>query len=186
MEENVDDLVLNNVNLIYVILKQLGLYNANGIDKYYDVGMVGLVRAAKHYRSTLGLKPSTFLSKCIRNSILMEMRKDKIRANVNNTIPLSTVVHENLILEDVISSDLDVQTEIENKEINSILYEAIKQLSGVEQYVLIHCFGLFGHKKQKQKDIAKDLDTCKNYISSIKGRAIKKLGGLLNEKQVKY
>lgn len=44
---NKDDLVLNNTNLIYYILQKMGLYSQK--EYYYDIGMMGLVKAASTY-----------------------------------------------------------------------------------------------------------------------------------------
>ena len=62
MEKEVEDLILNNTKLIYVVLKKYGLYNHIGIDKYYDVGMIGLVKGAKKFDRDKNFKSSSFLT----------------------------------------------------------------------------------------------------------------------------
>ena len=179
MERDVEDLILNNTNLIYVILKKLGLYSKTGIDKFYDIGLIGLVNGAKNYKENFGLKPSTYLGKCITNAILMELRKEK------KFISLSTPIHENLLLEDMISSDFDIEAELEKNENIKKLYEALTLLKENEKTVLIYSFGLYGNEPLKQKELAEMLGLRQASISRIKLKAIKKLGGILNENKIK-
>lgn len=42
-----EDLILNNEKLIYMVLKQMHLYDNR--DHYYDIGMIGLVKAANNF-----------------------------------------------------------------------------------------------------------------------------------------
>ena len=48
-------LILENINLVYHILKKMGLYDK--LDEYYDIGIIGLVKASKKYdKSKVKLK----------------------------------------------------------------------------------------------------------------------------------
>lgn len=181
MQDSVDELIINNIKLIYVVLKKLHMYNFEDIDRYYDVGMIGLVRGAKKFDSSLGIKPSSYLTKCITNSILLEKRKENRPSNVNfdNTLSLSTIVHENITLEDILQSNVDIQKDIEKEESIEELYRAFLRLSKSEQIVLQHSYGIFNSEKLSQKDIANTLHFRQSNISKIKSRAIKKLRGML-------
>ena len=44
---NKNDLVLDNTNLIYYVLQKMNLYNQR--EYYYDIGMMGLVKAASTF-----------------------------------------------------------------------------------------------------------------------------------------
>ena len=66
----------DNLNLIYFVLKQLNMYNKDGIDEYFDVGMLGLVKGLKTYSESKGAV-STYLVKCIRNEIGIELRNQR-------------------------------------------------------------------------------------------------------------
>ena len=90
---NRDELVLNNTKLIYMVLKQLGLYNQR--DEYYDVGMIGLMKAANKFDPSKGTKFNTYASHIIRTTILYEIRKENQpkRQSNKNTISLDTVIH---------------------------------------------------------------------------------------------
>lgn len=42
-----DELVLNNLNLIYYVMHKNGF--GHKLEEYYDVGLIGLVKAARDY-----------------------------------------------------------------------------------------------------------------------------------------
>lgn len=181
MQNNVDELIINNTKLIYLVLKKLHMYNFNDIDKYYDVGMIGLVKGAKNFDSNLGIKPSSYLTKCITNSILQEMRSENrpSKVNLDNTLSLSTIVHENITLEDILQSNVDIQNDIEKEESIEELYGAFLRLSKNEQFVLRHSYGIFNYERLSQKDIANILHFRQSNMSKIKLRAIDKLRRML-------
>ena len=54
-----EKLILDNINLIYMVLKKYNLYNQ--LDEYYDIGMIGLVKGANTYSGDKGYKTSTYL-----------------------------------------------------------------------------------------------------------------------------
>ncbi len=187
MEKEVEDLIVNNTRLIYVVLKKYGLFNFTNIDKYYDVGMIGLVRGAKNYDKNKNIKPSTYLTRCIANEILRTIRKEHSsnRLILEETISLSTPVHDNIYLEDVVSSDVDVYEEVERQESIEELYEAMKSLTDLERLILEYAFGLFGKEKLKQEEIGNAFNLCQGSISRIKLRAIEKLRRLLDDRGAK-
>lgn len=188
MEKEVEELILNNTKLIYVVLKKYGMYNQFGIDKYYDVGMIGLVKGAKKYDKNKGLKQSSFLTKCIINEILCTLRKENSnsRLNLKNTISLTTSIHENIILEDVIKSEVDIEKEIEIKEDNSELYQALSKLTDIEKKVIIYTFGLFENDILTQDELGNKFNLRQGSISRVKLRAIKKLRRILNGRKTIY
>ena len=75
-----EKLVLDNVNLIYLVLKKLGLYNNH--EEYFDLGMIGLVKGAKTFNKELGYNASTYLYRCIYNEIYCHLRKKEIHSHV--------------------------------------------------------------------------------------------------------
>lgn len=184
MEKEVEDLIIKNTKLIYVVLKKYGMYNKSNIEKYYDVGLVGLVKGAKRYDKDKSIKPSTFLTRCIANEIFCVIRKERCssRLNLEDTISLSKPIHENIYLEDVVSSDIDILESIEKEESKIELYEAMKLLTGIEQLVLEYTFGLYGKEPLKQEEIGNAFNLCQGSISRIKLRAIKKLRRILSDK----
>ena len=162
----------DNINLIYFVLKQLNMYNKDGIDEYFDVGMLGLVKGLKTYSESKGVI-STYLVKCIRNEIVMELRNQKTvkRNNGVKPISISTPTSDNLTIEDTIKSDFDMlEYEIKNERIKE-LGIAINVLKPIEKRVIIDIY--FNNKTQLE--IAEEIGVRQSYVSRIKTRAIKKL-----------
>lgn len=162
----------DNINLIYFVLKQLNIYNRNGIDEYFDVGMLGLVKGLKTYTESKGAI-STYLVNCIKNEILMEMRNQKAVKRNNGVKPISinTSTTDNLTIEGTIKSDFDLLESIIKNERIKELGVAITTLKPVEKHVIIDIY--FNNKTQLE--IAKELGFRQSYVSRIKTRAIKKL-----------
>lgn len=162
----------DNINLIYFVLKQLNIYNRNGIDEYFDVGMIGLTKGLQTYTESKGAI-STYLVNCIKNEILMEMRNQKTVKRNNGAKPISinTPTADNLTIEDIIKSNFDMlEYEIKNERIKE-LGIAINTLKPVEKRVIIDIY--FNNKKQLE--IAKELGFRQSYVSRIKTKAIRKL-----------
>ena len=162
----------DNLNLIYFVLKQLNLYNNDGIDEYFDVGMLGLTKGLQTYTESKG-SLSTYLVNCIKNEILMEMRNQKTGKRNNGVKPISinTPTTDNLTIEDTIKSDFDMlEDTIKNERIKDLKL-AINTLKPVEKRVIIDIY--FNNKTQLE--IAEEIGVRQSYISRIKTKAIRKL-----------
>ena len=162
----------NNLNLIYLVLKQLNMYNKDGIDEYFDVGMLGLVKGLKTYSDSKGAI-STYLVNCIKNEILMETRNQKAIKRNNGVKPISinTPTTDNLTIEDTIKSDFDMlEYAIKNERIK-VLGVAINTLKPIEKRVIIDIY--FNNKTQLE--IAEEIGVRQSYVSKVRTRAINKL-----------
>ena len=162
----------DNINLIYFVLKQLNMYNKEGIDEYFDVGMLGLTKGLQTYTESKG-SLSNYLVNCIKNEILMELRNQKTGKRNNGVKPISinTPTTDNLTIEDTIKSNFDIlEYEIKNERIKE-LGVAITTLKPVEKHVII---GIYFNNKT-QLEIAKELGFRQSYVSRIKTKAIREL-----------
>ena len=162
----------DNINLIYFALKQFNLCNPNGIEEYFDVGLLGLTKGLQTYTESKG-SLSTYLVNCIKNEILMEMRNQKAVKRNNGVKPISinTPTTDNLTIEDTIKSDFDMlEYEIKNERIKE-LGVAINALKPIEKRVIIDIY--FNNKKQKE--IQEEIGAKQSYVSRVRTRAIRKL-----------
>ena len=82
---------INNENLIYHILKKYNL----SVDEYYDVGVIGLCKAAISYNSNFGFTFSTYACKCIENGVKLEFRNQSKRIHPDMLIYIDEVDEEN-------------------------------------------------------------------------------------------
>lgn len=184
MKTSRDDLILDNVNLIYYVLKQYGLYK--DLDEYYDICMIGLVKAANTFNESKGYTFSTYSISCIRSELFGYLRKqinNKRKANYN-TISLEIAVYKEndskeITLLDTLQSKTNIEEEIIRNEEKEMLKEALNILDDKELLVISYIFGINGYDEIKQKDIATKLGMQQGSVSRIGKRAINKMKNYL-------
>ncbi len=167
-------LVTDNINLIYLALKRLYLYDKR--DEYFDVGMIGLVKGARAFDETRGLKPSTFLYNCIYNELRMTFRKKDPDGMLSLSKVLFTDGNGNeLFLEDMIPSDVNIEEEMILKEQKEKMYNEILKLKEREKLVICLSYGVGGYEKITEKEISKILKISQAQVNRIKNKTIEKL-----------
>lgn len=162
-----EKLVLDNINLIYAVLKKLKVYHK--CDEYFDVGMIGLVKGARSFNKELGFSPSTYLYRCIYHEVIQEFRKKELP-----TVSLSIEVNEKNTLEDIISDKNSTEDDYFLHVDNIIIEEAINDLSEHEKIVIESTYG-FSEKMLTQNELSRLLGVSQPHVSRIKAAALKKL-----------
>lgn len=175
--EKYERLIIENEALVYHVLKQMHLYSQ--LEDYYDVGMIGLCKAAKTFDNSKGSKFSTYACICIRNTILMDIRDQKRQCDYYS-ISLQTPVggeKDEILLEDTIS-DYELEVHILNKEEKMALIESIRKLDNDDRQMI----DLYFWKEMTQKEIARYLKMSQANVSRRIQRALDNLrkGGLLS------
>lgn len=175
--EEYEKLIIENEALVYYVLKQMHLYSQ--LEDYYDVGMIGLCKAAKTFDNSKGSKFSTYACICIRNTILMDIRDQKRQCDYYS-ISLQTPVagkKDEILLEDTIS-DYELENDILNKEERIALIESIRKLNDEDRQMI----DLYFWKEMTQKEIARYLKMSQANVSRRIQRALDNLrkGGLLS------
>ena len=180
MKTSRDDLILDNVNLIYYVLKKMNLYK--NADEYYDICMIGLIKAANTFNESKGYTFSTYGISCIRSELLGYLRRQnssKRKANYNTVSLEMSVYKENdgkeITLLDTLPSNDNVEEEIIVNEEKELLIEALSILDDKELLVISYMFGINGYDEIKQKDIATILGMQQGSVSRIGKRAINKM-----------
>ena len=178
MENNNDNLIINNEKLVYLVIKDLKMLHL--VDMYYDIGIIGLIKACRTYDEKKGYTFSTYAYKVIKREILKEIKKENCekRKSMKNIISLNTILNfennEEITLEDKIASDFNLEEEIIKREEIERLYNIIATLTKKEQEVITRFYGL-GRERMKISDIAEELGLCKGTIMQRKERALNKL-----------
>lgn len=178
MNEKQQKLVLDNQKLVYHVIKQLHLYHK--LEDYLDVGIIGLCKAAKTFKSENNSKFSTYACICIRNNILMEIRNEKRQCNAY-AISFSSIINSSkdcdLTLEDILS-DYELENDILNREELISLIISIKNLNKEDKRII----DLYFYQNKTQQQIAKILNMSQTNVSRRIQRALNNLrkGGLLN------
>ena len=170
-----DDLVLDNIKLIYYVIKKMELWDSE--DLYFDAGMIGLVKAANNFDPDKGYTFGSFAVKCIQNAIIRERSKQFMlndKANWN-TLSLDMPMNDGegeILLGDCISDGFDLEEEVIKREEIERLRKAISTLSLKEQILLDLTYG---DDPLIQAEIAKIFHTTQSNISRRLSRIYKKL-----------
>ena len=178
MNEEQQKLVLDNQKLVYHVIKQLHLYHK--LEDYFDVGIIGLCKAAQTFNPENNSKFSTYAYICIRNNILMEIRNEKRQCDayaMSFSSIISSSKDKDLTLEDTLS-DYELENDILNKEELISLIMSIEKLNEKDKMII----DLYFYQNKTQKQIAQILNMSQANASRRIQRALNNLrkGGLLN------
>ena len=166
--------------MMYFILKKYGLYNKR--EDYIDICYIGYAKALKKYDSSKS-KAVTYIYKCIENELMQEIRKENAIKRQRQELSLDYVYDERgHDLEDLISSDVDIENDFIEKEQKNQLCEAIKKLSKREQYIIKYSFGLNCDEKT-QEEIGKYLGVTQTQVSRLKDKILIKLRGMMENER---
>ena len=171
-------LVLDNQKLVYHVIKRLDLYNK--LEDYFDIGLIGLCKAAQTFKPENGSRFSTYACVCIRNNILMEIRNENRQCDayaISFSNIISSSKDRDLTLEDTLS-DYELENDILNKEELISLITSIERLDKKDKTII----DLYFYQNKTQKQIAQILNMSQANASRRIQRALNNLrkGGLLN------
>lgn len=200
-----DILFKGNKGIVY---KELRFYAKDS--EYYDLlqeAFVTLLNAIEDYDYKTMKSFYAYTKKCIFfNTIqylnskkrLITIPRDFFRKHTDETerenmikmydpLSLNQIMEEaedsHIKLEEILRSKTDIEDEVVSQSIKCLLVKAINHLSEVEQYVLIHRFGLYNTPVLTLQEIADNLKSTVGKIKYIETTAIEKLR---NEKEIKF
>ena len=170
-----------NMRLIGYTAKK---FNNCGIsyDELVSIGQIGFAKALMSFDKNRKVSFSTFCINCIRNEILLNLRKEKKHMNNNVSLnkTLSTDKNGNeLELEEILNFDdnsgcKSLEENVIADDDKKILMKALSDLKEKEKTVLIYRFGLLGKEKLTQNDIANMIGMSQANVSKIEKLALKK------------
>ena len=172
-----DKLIEHNLRLVAHITKKYENTNIDN-DDLISIGTIGLIKGIDSYSKKHGTKITTYCAKCIENEILMFFRSNKKN---NNTISLDDPIGYDKEGNDITILDIlktpkpDYIEDIYIKDNIKLLSKYLNNLSKREKEIIIRRYGLFNNDEQTQKEIAKDLNISRSYVSRIEKRAITKI-----------
>lgn len=172
------NLILNNQKLVYSILKK---YNNIHNEDLFQVGMIGLIKAAKLFDESRKTAFSSFAYKCISYEILMYFRKQNRKSfnDFAHTISYNTLLDNGCgTLEECLGYTPDFNEEFNKQE----LYTNINSLlSPIEKSTIIGYYGLNNVPPLKQVELAKIFNVSQASIARILRRAKKKLKSAMED-----
>lgn len=179
-------LIEHNLRLVAHIVKKFESKN-DDTDDLISIGTIGLIKGIDSYSLDKMTRITTYAARCIENEILMHFRSNKKRENdVSINDPIGYDKDGNKItLIDVLQDDkTEIIDEINLKENIKLLLKYLNVLSDREKDIIVKRYGLFNYKEMTQKDIAKQMNISRSYVSRIEKRAITKiLKEFINEKR---
>ncbi len=170
-------LVEHNLRLVVYIAKRFE-NTGIGLEDLISIGTIGLIKSVNTFRADKNIKLATYASRCIENEILMYIRKNSgQRHEVSIDEPLNTDWDGNeLLLSDVLSSDeVDVVTEIAEREERQAIRDCVARLEERERVIIELRYGLSGGDEMTQKEVADLLGISQSYISRLEKKIIAKL-----------
>ena len=170
-------LIEHNLRLVVYIAKRFESTGI-GLEDLISIGTIGLIKSINTFRADKNIKLATYASRCIENEILMYIRKNSgQRFEVSIDEPLNTDWDGNeLLLSDVLSSDeVDVVTEIAEREERQAIRDCVARLEERERVIIELRYGLGGGEEMTQKEVADLLGISQSYISRLEKKIIAKL-----------
>lgn len=145
-------------------------------------GQIGFVKALNGFDKDKNFKFSTFAVHCIKNEILLALRKEN--KHVVNTISTHKTLHEDssgneLLIEDILTENFKASGDMENDYIksmdNDFIIKSLEILTPLEREIITARFGLCGKAARTQKEIAELINMSQANISKIEKKALSKL-----------
>lgn len=184
--EERDNLVINNIGLIHLVIKQMHLSwkTDDEWQNYYDFGLEGLINASKKFDVNQDIKFSTFACVCIKNMIARCLHFKTLSKNFNENgkdISLNYIVNEDYENKTeygdfIADPNVNIEKEIEKKLEIEKLINAINNLKNEKDKISIKMYyGIEGFREHTLEEVANKLGVTKEMIRVRVSRARKKL-----------
>lgn len=170
-------LIEHNLRLVAHVVKK---YHNSGEDPddLISIGTIGLIKGIDSFDPDKGVRLATYCARCIDNEVLMHLRlKKKSSRDVSLYDPIGVDREGNEIsLLDVLGTEGDVVADqVEVDVMMEWIRDFVRDLTPKEKLVLDLRFGLHGHQRLTQRDIARKLGISRSYVSRIEKRAVRKI-----------
>lgn len=171
-------LIEHNLRLVAHIAKKYDTGHTNNED-LISIGTIGLIKAIDTFKSDKQNKLTTYAARCIENEILMHLRSIKKTYNdvsLNEPIGYDKDGNE-VALIDVMDakSNIDVIDQLYKKDQLKKLQMFLNQLDDTEKEIIQLRYGLNDTPTKTQRQIAKEKNISRSYVSRIEKRAFTKL-----------
>lgn len=171
-------LVEYNLRLVAHIVKKYNNYERD-TDDLISIGIIGLIKAINTYDIKKGNRLVTYASRCIENELLMMLRQErKYSKEFSLYEPIGTDREGNEInlLDIVESANEDITERIVLQDNIRVLYQALHHvLNQRELQVMTLRYGLFDRNALTQREVSKQLNISRSYVSRIEKKALQKL-----------
>jgi len=177
-KEAKDILIKHNLRLVAHICKKFAT-SAVENDDLISVGTIGLIKAINTYSLDKGNSFATFAAKCIENEILMLLRcnkKHKSNISLQEAVGCDKEGNELILMDLLYTFDEGVFKQVENNILKEKLIKILKESLTKREFIIIcYRYGLNNVKTLTQREIAKNLNISRSYISRIEKKALEKI-----------
>ena len=176
-------LIEHNLRLVAHIAKKYYAQTGDQED-LISIGTIGLIKGISTFKPDKSVRLATYAARCIENEILMYFRAQKKRqGEVSLTDTLETGGDGNsLSLLDTLAVDDNMLEELDMKDACQQVRRCIKSnLTEREQMIICLRYGLNHGKPKTQREVAKQCQISRSYVSRIEKRALEKLSDAMKE-----
>ncbi|MEE1504278.1 MAG: RNA polymerase sporulation sigma factor SigK [Acutalibacteraceae bacterium] len=174
-------LIEHNLRLVaHVVKKYYANYSEQ--DDLISIGTIGLIKGVNSFKAEKGTKLATYCARCIENEILMYFRNNKkLSQEISFSDPIDTDSEGNpLTLMDIIAIDDTIVDDIDTKNKLIRLSEIVNSIKNQrDKTILVKRYGLDGSTPLTQKEIAKELNISRSYVSRIEKRMLEEIKELI-------
>lgn len=170
-------LIEHNLRLVAHIVKKY-YSNYSEQDDLISIGTIGLIKGINSFNAKKGTRIATYCAKCIENEILMYFRNNKkLQQEISFSEPIDTDSEGNpLTLMDIIAIDDTIIDDIDTKSKLIKLVEILNSMeNGREKEIIIKRYGLNGSLPLTQREIAKELNISRSYVSRIEKKVLEEI-----------
>ncbi len=170
-------LIEHNLRLVAHIIKKFET-NSKDNDDLISIGTIGLIKGIDSYTKKHNTKITTYCARCIENEILMYFRSNKknnLNISLDDPIGYDKEGNDITILDLLKTPSPDFAEDITTKDNIVLLKKYLSLLTEREKEIIKRRYGLNNFDEQTQKEIAKDLNISRSYVSRIEKRAITKM-----------
>lgn len=170
-------LIEHNLRLVAHIAKKIAS-NENEMDDLISIGTIGLIKGIDTYKYSENVRITTYAARCIQNEILMYYRQNKKNLNVvslNDSVGFDKDGNEITLMEVIKDEKDSIEDDVLKNNYLSLIKKYFKNLTHKEKDILIKRYGLNNKPAKTQKDIAKEMNISRSYVSRIEKRALTKI-----------
>lgn len=144
-------------------------YNSNDMEDLVSVGTIGLIKAVDTFDITKNRQFSSYAYMCIKNEVLMSLRKRKKHLScLSLDAPVNEMDNNPLTINDMINSkEISVQEYLESQEDIERIMEILDKESERNKAIFKSYFGIYPYIKRNQYELAKIYNIHQYTISKI-------------------
>ena len=170
-------LIEHNLRLVAHIVKKYES-TRNDVDDLISIGIIGLIKGIDTYSHIHNTRLATYCARCIDNEILMHFRNDKKNSkniSIDESVGFDKDGNEITFMDILKTPKPDFIEDIHIQNNIKLLDKYINVLSNREKIIITKRYGLNNTDELTQKEIAKELNISRSYVSRIEKRALTKL-----------